>query len=328
MISLKKFITIIISCSITVVLISLFVFVYCYTGVHISNPKQSTDYKWEPFQKKTTMTEGFAYITMDGNGYNNYSDNSNIDILLMGSSHMEAVNVSSDENIGFLINKKQVGLKTYNIGISGHDIYVCAKNIENAVNEYNPDKYVIVETSTVSLDNDKMREVINGELEIIPSYDTGIIYYVQKYCPAIKTLFKSVSDWRSADSRSIESTEEEPCDKDLLNDFLLKMASACTDQKLIIMYHPAYNIDKYGNLVFEENTDAVKAFKSACDDCGILFVDMTDSFTQLYNEKHILAHGFENTAVGEGHLNKYGHAIIAEELVKVIKEDQNESEQF
>ncbi len=48
---------------------------------------------------------------------------------------------------------------------------------------------------------------------------------------------------------------------------------------------------------------------------------MTASFIKLYEQNHILAHGFINTAVGEGHLNKYGHKAIAEAVAAVIKED-------
>lgn len=51
-------------------------------------------------------------------------------------------------------------------------------------------------------------------------------------------------------------------------------------------------------------------------------MDMTDEFKALYEEKHILAHGFVNTAVGRGHLNKYGHRVIAQTLAEKIKEDE------
>ena len=37
---------------------------------------------------------------------------------------------------------------------------------------------------------------------------------------------------------------------------------------------------------------------------------------------NILAHGFINSAIGQGHLNKYGCRVIAERIAIVIKEDQ------
>ncbi len=324
----KKIMLLLLSFFFSIIILSVFLLVYNFSGVHVKNDQYTTDYKWESYQLKTTMSEGFSWLKMDSNGFNNTSnDDCNIALLLMGSSHMEAVNIPEDENTGFLLNKQLNNLKTYNIGVSGHDIYVCAKNINNAIKEYKPSKYVVVETSTVSLDNEKMKQVINNELETIPSYDSGIVYYVQKYCPAIKTLFKDISDWKTADSRASDTkTEKEPCSRKILSDFLEKMANACPSQKLIILYHPSYNIDEKGELVFDESNSYIDQFASVCNDNGIIFVDMTDSFKELYEKKHILAHGFINTAVGEGHLNKYGHEAIANELVKVIKEDQDESE--
>lgn len=69
------------------------------------------------------------------------------------------------------------------------------------------------------------------------------------------------------------------------------------------------------------NTDNLylDCFASTCEDLGIVFVDMTDSFKDLYATEHQLAHGFINTAVGSGHLNKYGHRVIAEKLAEVIQ---------
>ncbi len=58
----------------------------------------------------------------------------------------------------------------------------------------------------------------------------------------------------------------------------------------------------------------------------IIFVDTISAFESLYKEKHILAHGFTNTAVGSGHLNEYGHKLVAEVVAKMIKEHSNVSQ--
>ena len=60
-------------------------------------------------------------------------------------------------------------------------------------------------------------------------------------------------------------------------------------------------------------------FARMCADEGIIFVDMTDDFVSLYEEQHILAHGFVNTGVGVGHLNRYGHEMIAKRLAQIIE---------
>ncbi len=42
-------------------------------------------------------------------------------------------------------------------------------------------------------------------------------------------------------------------------------------------------------------------------------------FLREYEENHLLPYGFANSAVGKGHLNRYGHAMIADELYKLME---------
>lgn len=309
---------------IALLILSLYVFCFNNTGVHISNATSATDYKWEPYQKKTKSNEGFAWITFDEDGFNNYSIPNNVDILLMGSSHMEAVNVGKNENAGALLNEILIDKNLYNIGMSGHTIYTCVQNIHDAVSCYSPSDYVILETDRISLNKEDMLSVVDNEYPEIPSHDSGIVYLLQKKLPVVKALYKALDDWRSADNRSVAST---PVPKefgseyaDILNQFLSKAASGVSSSgsKLIIFYHPSTEIDGNGNMINTTDQDALSAFQEACANNGIIFVDMTPDFERMYEEEHILAHGFINTAVGTGHLNKYGHKAIAERLAEVI----------
>jgi hypothetical protein len=59
-------------------------------------------------------------------------------------------------------------------------------------------------------------------------------------------------------------------------------------------------------------------FSSACDQNGFTLINMAQSFLQTYDKDHVLPYGFINTAVGTGHLNKYGHRMIAQELLSAI----------
>ena len=64
----------------------------------------------------------------------------------------------------------------------------------------------------------------------------------------------------------------------------------------------------------------LELFSQLCEQNGIIFVDTVSDFESLYAEKNILAHGFANTAVGTGHLNEYGHRLVAEAIANAIKE--------
>lgn len=328
---IKYSIKVILTGMVSVIILSLITIVYNFTGVHISNLTGATDYVWEANQLKTTMVEGFAWIKMDANGFNNSfisKDSNIIDILLMGSSHMEAVNVASNENVGYKLNEFLKDDYVYNIGISGHTIYNCLNNLEQAISTYHPLKYVILETDTIELSISSMQDVINGNFAKIESYDQGILYWLQKNIPAIKIIYKQVDEWKNVERKGqilpntlLESDDEY---KNVLSKFLNKASLVAKDNsvKLLIFYQPHTKIDEHGNLISDTNNKYLSLFKQTCLENDIIFVDMTDDFSDLYNSKHILAHGFNNTAVGVGHLNKYGHIVIAKKLASIIEMEE------
>ena len=53
----------------------------------------------------------------------------------------------------------------------------------------------------------------------------------------------------------------------------------------------------------------------------VIFLDMSEAFTDMYMCEHVFPHGFSNSAVAAGHLNEYGHQAIAAELIKAIEEN-------
>lgn len=47
---------------------------------------------------------------------------------------------------------------------------------------------------------------------------------------------------------------------------------------------------------------------------------MTDDFEKMFYEENHVPHGFSTGQIGVGHINKYGHAVIAESLYRYINE--------
>lgn len=274
------------------ILLSVFSYIYSFSGLHVYNESGATDYKWMPHQYKSNMTEGFSWLRLDANGFNNASAHmeNGIDILLMGSSHMEAVNVDPNENTGYLLNEMLPDKVTYNIGMSGHTIYTCVQNLRDALNEYDPSDYVIIETNTIHMDEESVNEVISDTYPEIPSYDSGL------------------------------GDNSEPA-----RALLHEVSSIANDKTVtpVIMYHPTVTIDEDGSVAVPDADDYRDCFARMCADEGIIFVDMTDDFVSLYEEQHILAHGFVNTRAGVGHLNRYGHEVIAKRLAQIIEGEHN-----
>lgn len=308
------------------ILLSVFSYVYSFSGLHVYNESGATDYKWMPHQYKSNMTEGFSWLRMDANGFNNASahmDN-DIDILLMGGSHMEAVNVAPNENTGYLLNEMLPDKVTYNIGMSGHTIYTCVQNLRDALNEYDPSDYVIIETNTIHMDEESVNAVISDMYPEIPSYDSGWIYAIQKNMPIVKSLYKQIDIWRSqgtAGAVNIADIEQED-NSEPARTLLHEVSSTANDKTVtpVIIYHPTVSVDEDGSVAVPDADDYRDCFARMCADEGIIFVDMTDDFVSLYEEQHILAHGFVNTRAGVGHLNRYGHEAAAKVLADTIME--------
>lgn len=319
------------------IILTVLAVMYNYEGVHIKNEDGSTDYKWEPGQLKTQMNEGVSILKMDSDGFNNAYDLTEApDILLMGSSHTEAIELMQNDNFASLLNGALKEYSVYNIGISGHTIYRCADNFKAACENYKPGEYVIIETDRISLDENLMREVIDGQASPIPSYDSGIMYYLQKI-PSVKLIYSQLDKWitkslpisfnkpfhtvkkQKVDSEASETDESY---SESLSVFL-DIFSACAKEnriKVIIFYHPSETLLEDGSVKYNTDEACLNAFSDLCTEKNIIFVDMTPDFEKLYSEKHIMAHGFSNTAAGVGHLNKYGHKAIADRLYEVIKE--------
>ena len=308
-------------------ILSLFTLIYSYSGVHITNKTGATDYKWEPHQFKSNMREGFSWLYMNEDGFNNQFNaegDSNIDILLMGSSHMEAVNIGSDKNVGYLLNSGLSEYTIYNIGMSGHDIYHCVNNLKKAVDYYNPTEYVIIETDELVLDQDQIMSVINGDYPIIPSYDHGMMYTVQKMIPCFQPIYREIINWKNASANMIQVDDKGDTSSvtdeyyGVLSDFLSFIDDSAEGRKVILVYHPRIRIDDKDFAISENDADTER-FNELCRDHQIEFVDMTDDFISEYVLYHNMPHGFSNTAVGVGHLNETGHRLMANRLCKVVK---------
>ena len=126
---------------------------YDIKPIHKENPKGNTDFVWLPNSIWVKATEGIAFGKFDANGFNNKSVISNPDIIVLGSSHMEAFNVMQNENSAYLLSQKLNGkYSLYNMGVSGHDFFKVCQYLPANLELYDKaPRVVIIETSTVNL---------------------------------------------------------------------------------------------------------------------------------------------------------------------------------
>ncbi len=160
--------------------------------------------------------------------------------------------------------------------------------------------------------------------------EDSILVILQKIFPLVKWYPIQLSQWlinsfNNLGFNKINNKKEFNSDNSnevySLFDTSLKIAKKDipNNVKIIIFYHPYIQLDKTGKIIKGYEDNDLNNFKRICEKNGCIFVDTTKDMVSLYKAKCILARGFINTKVGYGHLNKYGHEVIAKRLAKEIK---------
>ena len=104
-------------------------------------------------------------------------------------------------------------------------------------------------------------------------------------------------------------------------DFLLGSLRKRTEGFLVFIYCPMVPDLKGGGLNRRDAEAPNKdAFARACTRNGVGFVDLTQDFFDFYDRNKKFPRGFFNSIPGAGHLNKYGHALVAKGLNDYLRQ--------
>ena len=141
-----------------------------YSGVPPLQPnvEGATDAIYPPRNLFVNLTEGFSFGFTNNEGYNNsfnYTSGMNIDVLVMGSSYMQAMNVICKNNAANILNQIS-GEKIYNIGISAHFLPISARNLKAALKKYKPSKWIIIETPQIDFNEYELNNIINNTVPL------------------------------------------------------------------------------------------------------------------------------------------------------------------
>ena len=309
------------------VLLTVLCLLYYNVPVHYPNSSGATDYKWEPNAFYSRATEGIAFGKVNNDGFINnisYNDGMKIDCLIVGSSHMEAYHVSQSENTASKLNELMKDKIVYNIGISAHTFLTCCSNLKAALENYNPSDYVIIETSRIDFSADELNSVLDGTLPKIADHSGGILGFLSRnqYLRLVYSQLQGFMGQADEDNENIAiDNKSQEDNRAALNNLLSYISDIAVENnvKIIIFYHPTTQINSDGSLLLPNDSDDRTKFSDLCSENGITFLDMTERFKYEYETNHILPHGFCNSSIGSGHLNKYGHEMIADELYKIIE---------
>ena len=272
--------------------------------------------------------EGFAYGRTNNEGYNNsvsYIEGMPVQILLTGSSHMNAQQIMREDNAASILDAL-TGRTVYNIGIPAHNFITCAVNLEFALKKYTPSEYVIIETASVNFSDEELERILSRRVSKLPAYDKGIASLIRRNC-FLRLMYHQFVKPNLSGSKNRKAVVNDYNSGALLAEVLSKLKDTASsyDVRLIIAYHPSVSLNNDGTLSINGSPDTVKQFSELCAENGIYFLDMSNRFLDEYEKNYTLPYGFMNTSVGKGHMNKYGHQMFAEEIYKLIQRIEAQS---
>ena len=308
--------------------LTLFCMFYNNTPVFVACEEGSTGSKYEPNMPYCRMIEGLSYGRTNNDGYINlrdYDEETPVDVLVMGASHMEAMQIPQRCCTASLLDAMLPEDIVYNIGMTGHYLPVCASNLASAVKKYAPGKYVIIETGNILFSRETLHETLDSSVPH-EGPNTDPLYIFLRRNPFIHQVVNQMQVFLDVDTGGEDKPDPASPDTNdpaLLSSLLAKMADTATSSgaRLIIAYHPSTTLEQDGTITFSGTSAREDSFAALCKKNGILFLNMRERFQMEYDENHILPYGFANTSIGSGHLNRYGHQMMAEELYALMQEE-------
>lgn len=311
-------------------------------------------------------SEGYGINHVDAKGYLNddrlpLSDHY---ILLMGSSHAEALQVMQQDNMASVLNNliDPTVRTVYNLGTAGQTLPRIIEGFQAAMEEFPSADAVLIEMSQMELSTDdfvramdqaKFDPASTGEA-LTQSLNTErrIRNDILLSAPLVSLLrqqFESMNfgmqdafgiDRLVAQANKLfapKSAAEPPQSSAAVNagataqpgyaealNAALALIRSETDKPIILLYHPGVGILPDGTIAIDRDMRYYEDYRAACASNGIVFLDTGDAFLRAYEKDYSVPYGFANTTFLTGHLNKTGHRIVAEAFYEALTQLQEE----
>ncbi len=250
--------------------------------------------------------------------------------LTIGASHTEGKEVANGKRYSDILNTLLGGTENnvtvYNLSKDGFYFPGIAKHFTAITSEFPDSETIIIEIGRTdfsvsnlldALEQTEYDETQNGD-QILSSLSPFVKLksIVKANVPFLTLAKKQLKLIVTKDTGEV-SEETGIVDYENALDSVCSMLDQIYDGRILIVYHPTVTIEADGTMEIDlTETDAI--FARVCENNGIEFVDMTDSFLAAYEEDFLVPYGFNNTSIGSGHLNSTGHRLIAEKLYEVL----------
>ena len=278
-----------------------------------------------------TTQEGYSSGRFDSNGYLNNEVNTGDEgyVLVMGSSHAMGKEVPRGYSFCEILDERY-GIPVYNIAMDGHLYTDNIKGFEAALKQFPDSSAIVIETSLTEFDIDDLKKA-SAEQRIYDEASTGKELVKGAGTAArIKSTLQTWFPYRILLRQKLKALNAETKEnntgsaseyREALGD-TMKLMRSLYDKPIIIVFHPYVSVDKTGHAsATVDNEETREAFIAECEDNDVIFTDMSDAFVEDYMQNSRLCHGFMNTSVGTGHINRTGHALITERLYEVLAKE-------
>ena len=185
---------------------------------------------------------------------------------------------------------------------------------------------MVIESRTLSFETEELAALVEGTVPPIPSRTGGLVELLQRF-PYLRLIYTKYLKDTAQESGVATETPVEPQEDmarmtALLQSALNTAAESCRAHGVqpIIVYDPTVYADDDGSGYTDTDPQALSAFRTGCENAGILFVDLTDSYLDLYQAEHRFPYGFANTTPGRGHMNRWGHKLFAQAVYDTIRD--------
>ncbi|MBQ9610606.1 MAG: hypothetical protein IJV15_14330 [Lachnospiraceae bacterium] len=288
---------------------------------------------WNPNSTIVFGTEGYGINKVDSNGYVNKElpliENSYV--LISGASHTQGLHVMPNERYSEILNRK-LGYKAeygvYNVSQDGQEFDEMISNFPALLEEFPNSRAIVFEIYRTDYKKYKFNYDQNGNIVQVhfnPD-ESGLnkknrLSTLKKIGIRTKELLPVVNRIKE---QLVQLNMEENViyEKDTcsLNEFKMALATIKEeyDGEIYILYHPYFEYTKDGGIKIEQDS-TLNIFRNCCEENDIVFVDSTREIISGFEVDHKVPYGFQNTQIGKGHLNSYGHQMIADILYGYLK---------
>jgi hypothetical protein len=285
---------------------------------------------------------------MDEYGFNNDSTINNLPYIIMhGDSYTEAYQLPRRRNFSSIVNRKFPDINVYNVGKAGNSLADYIHYADKINNEFEvlfdffQVKYTDFTNDSIDTKhraylsigaNDNIHIVTQEPQDIYGNIPCMISEKALFIYPVFRYTYKQFKLFKKKDSIQPSTDETEHTNKDgtlserdkLLIDWELDQLKERYQGDFAFLYITSLpNIDNSG-INYEESDYEQKVKKYLWEQCnyrGIDIIDTKEAYLKLYQETNKLPNGFHKSRIGAGHINKYGHAIIADLIIDYIQQN-------